>query len=556
MIVASFRPTGQGQKMEFEVAEPQTISMTTPDGVRLDADLWRPAAPGPFPVLLMRQPYGRKIASTVVWAHPAWYAARGYIVVIQDVRGCGSSAGKFQLWQDEAADGQATLDWIATLPDTTGRVGMYGFSYQASTQLLAAASGRRGLACLSPAMPAFDVYADMAYEGGAFRLHQSLLWGVQMAADNARLAGDDAAYAAFIAASRSLPLTAAVPERPPILALLEKYGHYAKWLQNPKPGPYWAAMSASAQLGACDLPMLHIGGWFDSLLTGTLALWKHMAKSGAPQRLKIGPWTHLPWGRKVGERDFGASAARGMDRVQLAWFDHWLKGAPLPNEPAVELFEMGGDRWRGFSAWPEPAPTRYFLASDGLAASDIAAGTLAGSPASATCIDRLVFDPWRPTPSHGGHTGPVSGAYDRAAIDARTDVATYTGPVLEHALHLAGDVAAEIYVAADAPCFDLFAVLSDVAPDGKVWNLTQGIVRVERAKTPVRVAMRAVCAVLKPGHRLRLSLSAGAFPAFSVNPGTGNAPGTDAVDAQRILCLSIGSGAAAASSLFLPVVPE
>ncbi len=217
---------------------------------------------------------------------------------------------------------------------------------------------------------------------------------------------------------------------------------------------------------------------------------------------------------------------------------------------------MGGDRWRGFSAWPEPAPTRYFLASDGLAASDIAAGTLGAAPAAATAIDRLVFDPWRPTPSHGGHTGPVSGAYDRAAIDARTDVATYTGPVLERALHLAGDVAAEIHVTADAPCFDLFAVLSDVAPDGKVWNLTQGIVRLENVQLPVKVAMRATCAVLKPGHRLRLSLSAGAFPAFSVNPGTGNVPGTDAVDAQRILCLSIGSGAGAPSAILLPVVPE
>jgi uncharacterized protein len=540
--------------MTFEIAKPQTISLIAPDGVRLDADLWRPAAPGPFPVLLMRQPYGRAIASTVVWAHPAWYAAQGYVVVVQDVRGRGSSGGDFRLWVDEAADGKATLDWVSKLPDTTGKVGMYGFSYQATTQLLAA--GHPALACLSPAMPAFDVYADMAYEGGAFRLHQSLLWGVQMAADKARRAGDEAAYAAFIAASRGLPLSAPIPERPPILALLEKYGHYADWLRHPKPGAYWNSMSPSAQLARLDVPMLQIGGWFDSLLTGTLGLWKHMAKSGAVQRLKIGPWTHLPWGRKVGERDFGQSAARGMDRVQLAWFDHWLKGVALPDEPTVELFEMGGDRWRGFSEWPAPSPTHYFLASDGLAATDIAAGTLALSPAAAPSIDRLVFDPWRPTPSHGGHTGPVSGAYDRAAIDARSDVATYTGPVLEHALHLAGDVAAEIHVASDMPCFDLFAVLSDVAPDGKVWNLTQGIARIESAQSPVRVAMRATCAVLKPGHRLRLSLAAGAFPAFSVNPGTGNLPGTDAVDAQRVLCLAIGSGAAAASVLLLPVVPQ
>jgi len=540
--------------MIYDVADRQTVSMTAPDGVRLDADIWRPAAPGPFPVLLMRQPYGRDIASTVVWAHPAWYAAHGYVVVIQDVRGRGTSGGEFRLWQDEAQDGRAALDWAAKLPGTTGRIGMYGFSYQATTQLLAAGAGHAALACLSPAMVAFDIYADMAFEGGAFRLYQGLLWGAQMAADTARRAGDGAAYADFIALSRAVPLASPVAEWPPAMRRLAQYGHYKDWLAHPEPGPYWDAMSPAKQALAFDIPMLHIGGWFDSLLGGTLGLWKRLEKSGAPQRLKIGPWTHLPWGRKVGERDMGESAARAMDRLQLAWFDHWLKGAPLPDEPAVELFEMGGDRWRGFAAWPAPEPMRLFLRSDGLAATDIAAGRLAASPPDERSIDRVVYDPWRPTPSHGGHTGPVSGACDRAAVDARSDVATYTGPALEAPLHLAGDVAAEIFVSADAPCFDLFAVLSDVAPDGRVWNLTQGIVRVEDARRPVRVDMRATCAVLKPGHRVRLSLAAGAFPAFSVNAGTGNPAGSDALDVQRTICLSIASGAAGASALFLPAV--
>jgi len=540
--------------MKYDVAQRQTVAMIAPDGVRLDADIWRPAAAGPFPVLLMRQPYGRDIASTVVWAHPAWYAAHGYVVVIQDVRGRGTSGGTFRLWQDEAQDGRAALDWAAQLPDTTGRIGMYGFSYQATTQLLAAGAGHAALACLSPAMVAFDIYADMAYEGGAFRLHQGLLWGAQMAADTAKRAGDAAAYADFIALSRAAPLASPIPEWPPAMRRLAQYGHYKDWLVHPKPGPYWDAMSPAKQSLPRDLPMLQIGGWFDSLLGGTLGLWKRMEKSGSPQRLKIGPWTHMPWGRKVGERDMGDEAARAMDRIQLAWFDHWLKGAPLPDEPVVELFEMGGNRWRGFSAWPTPTPTRHFLASDGLAATDIAAGRLGAAPAAHICVDRVVFDPWRPTPSQGGHTGPVYGACDRVSVDARSDVATYTGPVLDAPLHLAGDVAAEIYVSADAPCFDLFAVMSDVAPDGKVWNLTQGIVRVENATMPVRIDMRATCAVLKPGHRLRLSLAAGAFPAFSVNAGTGQPAGHDALDAQRVICLSIASGQACASVVYLPVV--
>ena len=106
----------------------ETVSLTTRDGIRLDADLYRPETTEKLPILLMRQPYGRAIASTVVYAHPRWYASKGYIVVIQDVRGRGSSEGGFQLFANEIADGIETINWLSELPDSTGEIGMYGFS--------------------------------------------------------------------------------------------------------------------------------------------------------------------------------------------------------------------------------------------------------------------------------------------------------------------------------------------------------------------------------------------------------------------------------------------
>src|SRR5271165_4489971 len=109
------------------------------DGVRLVADVYRPAAPGPWPVLLLRQPYGRDIASSVVLAHPPWFARRGFMVVVQDVRGRGGSEGVFAPFHQELADGFDTVAWAAALPGSNGRVGLYGFSYQGATQLLAAA---------------------------------------------------------------------------------------------------------------------------------------------------------------------------------------------------------------------------------------------------------------------------------------------------------------------------------------------------------------------------------------------------------------------------------
>lgn len=167
----------------------EQATLVTQDGVTLDADIYRPQGEGPFPVLLMRQPYGRAIASTVVYAHPRWYAAHGYIVVVQDVRGRGTSGGTFDLFAQEAADGRATLEWVAALPGSTGDVGMYGFSYQGMTQLYAASAQPPALKVLCPAMVAPDLYSHWAYEGGAFCLQTNLAWALQLAAETARRQG-------------------------------------------------------------------------------------------------------------------------------------------------------------------------------------------------------------------------------------------------------------------------------------------------------------------------------------------------------------------------------
>jgi len=91
------------------VAEPETVTLRLSDGIDLVADVYRPVSPGHYPVMLMRQPYGRAIASTQTLAHPAWYAAHGYVVVVQDVRGRGGSKGKFRLFRNDIEDGAATL---------------------------------------------------------------------------------------------------------------------------------------------------------------------------------------------------------------------------------------------------------------------------------------------------------------------------------------------------------------------------------------------------------------------------------------------------------------
>jgi putative CocE/NonD family hydrolase len=533
----------------------ETASMQTRDGVRLDADIYRPSesygGPGPHPVLLMRQPYGRRIASTVCYAHPSWYAAQGYIVVIQDVRGRGSSEGRFALFEHDLADGADTVAWAAALPGSNGAVGMYGFSYQGTNQLLAAAAAPPALRALAPAMIGWDLRRDWAYENDAFCLQAGLGWAIQIGAETARLAGDAEGFAALHAASRALPLHGVKPAWPDMMTRFGHHTHYRDWLTMPADDPYWRRVSPSAHAAGVRLPMLFVGGWYDSHLPGTLAAFRHFtAAAAAPVRLVVGPWAHIPWGRQLGGLDFGADAVSDIDRLQVRWFDHWLKGRDdgLIAAPPVRLFEMGRNVWRDLDAWPA-AQTTLHLAGSGRASVDETDGRLLAAAPAREGIEHLVHDPWRPAPSVGGAYGTPPGPADRAAVEARADVLTFTTAPLTVELQIAGDVAAELWIESDAPSFDVSCVLSRVTPAGRVHALAQGYCRVMAPAAPLTVPMRATCASLAPGERLRLSIAASCFPAYPVNPGTGQNPTEAALMDARIITLGVRHGGACASVL-------
>jgi hypothetical protein len=551
-----------GDRPQFEVYPRETAAVVTLDGTRLDADIYRPAGDGPFPVLLMRQPYGRAIASTVVYAHPSWYAAHGYIVVIQDVRGRGTSTGEFDLFAHEEADGWETVNWAASLPGSTGTVGMYGFSYQGMTQLYAAASHPPALKVLCPAMVGPDLYADWAYEGGAFCLQANLAWAIQLAAETVRRRGEASAYQRLYQASRSLPVYDAIPADPEILRMLAPESFYHDWIHHPDPGEYWRRRSPD--LSSVDLPMLHIGGWFDPYLRGTLSLYHLMREKQQLQHLWVGPWGHLPWSRHLANQDFGEEAISPIDRVQIAWFDYFLKGLDreFVHQPAVKVFELGSNQWRSLPEWPQGKMETLFLVSNGLACIRTDAGQLgdrlSNRDSGFAVVDTLVHDPWRPVPSVGGHAGLPSGPCDRTAVEERSDVLTYTSKPLTTDLYLAGTIQVEVWCRVDAPSFDWCAVLSEVHADGRSLHLSQGYLRVrsnQPSQDPQRItlSLQPICACIKAGYALRLSLSAACFPAYTVNPGTGTSPEQTSLIEARIITLQVWSGEKTPSCLRLAV---
>ena len=188
----------------------------------------------------------------------------------------------------------------------------------------------------------------------------------------------------FTAPARSLPLYEAVACRPALMQRHRALTHYLRWLETPAQDPYWAEVSPAAKLDAIvarRLPMLLIGGWYDSHFRGTLAAWHDLAaRQTAPMRFVVGPWIHFPWDRSSAGRDFGAAAGRSMDALQIRWFDHWLKGidSGVMDEPAVELFDLGARCWRGFPRWPEQTQTLH-LGGSGAASIDTCDGTLAAA---------------------------------------------------------------------------------------------------------------------------------------------------------------------------------
>jgi putative CocE/NonD family hydrolase len=546
------------------VHPPETHNLTTSDGVRLDADVYYPNAQGKFPVLLMRQPYGRAIASTVVYAHPSWYASQGYIVVIQDVRGRGTSEGDFQIFRHETSDGAETVDWAANLPRSNGKVGMYGFSYQAMTQLYAAINQPPALKIMIPAMMGVDLYADWAYEGGAFCLQNNLSWAIQIGAETARLRSNISDYNALYAASRNLPLHDPIPALPEVMNQHAEDSFYHDWLQYDTPGSYWERLSPD--LTDVDLPMLHIGGWFDPFLRGNWRLYQEMAaRSQYPQHLYVAPWGHLSWGRKVGSKDYGAAANNSIDSLQIQWFNYFLKDEPmgtpyaLPESP-VTLFELGSNTWRHLPKLPTsaslsagtPETQAYFLVTNGLAAMQEDAGKLALKPEPETNQDTFVHDPWRPVPSLGGHAGSA-GQFDRSSLDSRTDVVTYTTAPLTTDLSLLGVITVELFATASTPSFDLSATLSEVDRQGGVYNFTQGYLRVDDPEDlPLKISLQPICMQLPAGQALRLSISGTCFPAYPVNDGTGKPIANSQLIDQQIITITLSTGGDSPSRILLP----
>ena len=601
-----------GPKTYSEVIRRQDLMLAARDGTLLATDIYRPGNGGTataerLPVLLHRTPYDKTDAAAVSIAEAL--AKHGYVVLIQDTRGRHHSQGVFEKYYSyDAYDGYDSIEWAAKQPFCDGKVGMYGTSYAAHTQADAAKLAPPHLRALLLNMGGMSNAWDHSVRyDGAFEMGRQLTWAWSQALDDAKdpvtkgmLSKEDvnAWYSALPIRKGLSPLAAAPNYERYYLEEATHSDYDAHWDTL---GMQWEKFYAQT----ADVPMMHVGGWYDIYLRGTIENWRRLgALKKSPMRLLIGPWTHHGnTASFAGDVEFGPAAAiKDFDtNFHLAWFDYYLKGikTAASTQAPVRYFLMGtgdghkdsagrlyhGGEWRESKVWP-PAEARaaiFYLHADG------SLNLHAPSPSEpAATVFR--FDPAHPVPTIGGGVSKrlKDGAYDQREradmpgsrppylpLRARSDVLVFESEILKQDAVLAGPVEVTLYAASTATDTDFTAKLIDVYPPsadfpaGFDMNLTDGIVRASyRDHSETRqllVPGKIYCIVVRPfdtanvvkkGHRIRLDISSSNFPRFDVNPNTGEPLGSSRLLMTADNTLYHDPAHASAVKLFLmPAIP-
>ncbi len=497
-----------------DVAVERGLRVPMPDGVELVADRHFPRAPGRFPTVLVRTPYGRKNPQTVFGCRRL--AERGYNVVVQDVRGRFDSQREFGFLKGEDADGRATMDWVSGQPWFDGSLGLWGESYLGYAQWAAAPKAPDYLKALMPEITASHFY-PVLYPDGAFNMDVSLPVTLLIEGQ------DDDAGASF---SRDflllwiqLKLRRGFMRLPVGEADVHVSGRpnalYRDLLAHPQArDAYWRDRDQSHRVRKVEAPAHLFGGWYDIFLRELLDDYAALVAAGKTPYLTVGPYPHGSFG----------GLKEGL-RETFAWFDLHLKGeAHKARTKPVRLYVMGADEWRELDAWPPPAEeTRFHLHPDGQLSPE--------SPPADAPPDRYRYDPADPTPAVGGALFGFSGkrgTVDNRELEARPDVLVYTTPPLREDVEVIGPVRLELYAGSNLAHTDFFGRLCDVRPDGESINVCDGLFRLEPDKgeqqpdgsSRVEIDMWATAYRFRRGHRLRLQVSSGAHPRWNRNLGT------------------------------------
>ena len=507
----------------FGVGEHANVGVKMADGTVLRANVFFPtdpktgaAAAGPFPVIMVQDPYGKDTtgsasgqqgvgeASTETGKVP-YLIQRGYIDVVAEVRGTGGSEGTFNLLDPiQGQDGATLVRWAARLPHSDGKVGLYGPSYMGIDQYMTAnALGRNSpLKALFPIVAGNDTYRDIAFDGGILDAEADLI-----------LTGT-----VFGPLEELNPLAEDYPDLAELIKVESEHApglasYNANQIENimsggdeAYDGSYWqvrAPRNMLARVVADGIPAFAVDGWFDLYQRGAPLDYSGLqnAYDGRPVKAPMlpgqrvtgryqllqGPWYHL-------------DAGTGFDiyGLELAWFDRWLKGEPTridETSTPLHLYQLSANRWVDTADYPlsDVTPTAYFLAGgpSGSGAPSRNDGVLTPTaPTSAAGADQVAYSPATSPCSRGsdqwgagglqlvldqGMLPPDPCAQNDLTLQSGPGALTYTTAPFKNPTSLAGPIDATIYATATSTDTEWVATVEDISPDGLIsYPLTSG----------------------------------------------------------------------------------
>jgi uncharacterized protein len=601
LLAATLSPTAAIAQPEHPVAAAavtcavEMVAMR--DGVRLATEVYRPQESGKYPVILQRSPYNG-LALSSMWQQPGpcdnaelkGMAAKGYAVILQDVRGTNRSEGDFRPIVQEGDDGYDTIEWAARQPWSTGKVGMFGGSYVGMVQWQAALMRPPHLVTITPDEAPISFDQTWPYQNGVFAAFVAQSWTTLMAKDQlwrkltaagtpeAEIAAQLAAQEQRLSKAYLAPVAerASLAEEAPFNQPLTSW--YSTWLAHPTLDEYWAPTDARDKFQTLSIPVLNTGSFYDLISKGAVEGFIGMQRHAATQRARASARLVMAGGghsaqpkNYVGQITFGPENEIPSD-LYMRWFDYWLKGIDngIMRQPPVRAFVMvpadygtvGTGFWIEGDTFPLPGSTtvRYYPAG-GDANTILGGGKLGPAPTLRAGTDRFRYDPANPVPTMGGDTccgmALPGGPFDQRPVERRSDVLVYTSEALTETLPVIGNVSVTLTASTSAPRTAFTAKLVDVHPSGYAQNVSDGIIEVTAAAAnepaTYTIPMNPTATLFRPGHRIRLEISSSNYPRFAANRNTDEPPAT--ASGLTVANQTVLWGGPAKTSLNLDVAP-
>jgi len=549
----------------------RTVEIPMRDGVKLHTVIVIPKHAKHAPILLTRTPYNADGRAERAGAHTMRdllpegdevFVDAGYIRVFQDIRGKYGSEGDYVMTRplrgplndtpvDHSTDAWDTIDWLTkNLPESNGKVGMIGSSYEGFTVVMALINPHPALKVAAPESPMVDGWmGDDWFHYGAFRQPNFDYIAGQNAkrgkgASIVHAGYDD--YTNFLDAGSAGDYARA--------AGLDQLPYWRKLSENPSYDAYWQEQALDKEIAKHPLkvPTMWLQGlWDQEDMWGAIHSYEAVEpkdKGNDRNYLVMGPWRHSQVNynaSSLGALNWNGDTALQFRRdVLLPFFNQYLvDGAPTADTPPVLIYNTGEDKWDRFKSWPQGKTTKpLYLGANGKLSFEAPAE---GAPR----FDEYVSDPAKPVPYV---PRPVHFAdrqswttwlvQDQRFVDGRPDVLTYVTEPLTAPLTVAGAPQVNLYASTSGTDSDWVVKLIDVYPEtdasspamgGYELSVAMDIFRGRyresfsdpKAITPntplqYKFGLPTVNHTFAPGHRLMVQVQSSWFPLYDRNPQT------------------------------------